>query len=702
MKSRIVEIDKRRSKAIFLKSFGGRYKISVDECADLALALKRRYLLTDQWVLSFDYKVSFYIAVFHFVINGKEIRVRNILYSPDWTSFSLDLTEYKDLINEHILTKYSVAIRFLVIPQRLSTTFEIKNIRLRPRTDEEKKKAASRTLYLTEKQKQHFFNLPAYLYDNVFSSQIVQVRTCETKIEVKGTFDNKMPNATFYLCEIPLFKDLAVESLESIKEFPPKAGPFETAVPRMTTQYGQPYDRIYSRWVLAYRYNGQLYICSSARYTDAFQLKRHTFPQWTPKTKKGIGGFKFNHLASDIENLNISYITFNIRINNFLRLDPGQDRIPFEYQGKTYYADKRKIEKYDQTLLYAAQHNIDVSAIILVYPELWSRDPQAGRIFEHPEYQRSGVYTMPNMTNIDSFNLYAASIDFLAARYNRPEGKHGKIHRWIVHNEVNSNGIWVSTGNKTPMEFMDIYIKSMRLIYYTAQKYNTGAEVFISLDHFWAVNYEKDTNCYPAQELLQLLLDYCKVEGDFKWGVAIHPYPEDLINPRSWEDPKAEFFLNTPYVTFKNLEVLDKWIKNPDTFYNGQKRTLFLSEQNPNSLDYTEAALQEQAAGLAYALKKVEALSGIDAYIAHSWIDAHYEGGLKIGLRKYPDDPADPYGRKPAWFVFRDWETQRENETFEFAKKQIGITSWSQIFHEVEVEDKQNKTQKKSALNVYI
>ena len=35
---------------------------------------------------------------------------------------------------------------------------------------------------------------------------------------------------------------------------------------------------------------------------------------------------------------------------------------------------------------------------------------------------------------------------------------------------------------------MDIYIKSMRLIYYTVQKYNDDAEVFISLDHFWAIN----------------------------------------------------------------------------------------------------------------------------------------------------------------------------------------------------------------------
>ena len=470
----------------------------------------------------------------------------------------------------------------------------------------------------------------------------------------------------------------------------------------MTEQYGQPYDRIYSRWVLSFRYNGHYYICTHARYSDTFQLNRHVFPKWIPKTKKGIGGFKFNHLASDIENLDISYITFNIRINNFLRLDSGKDNIPFEYNGITYYADRRKIEKYDQTLLYAAQHNVNVSAIILIYPELWSCDSKVGRMLEHPEYQRSGVYSMPNMTNIDSFNLYAATIDFLAARYNRSDGKYGRIHRWIVHNEVNSSGIWTSVGDKTALEFMYIYIKSMRLIYYTAQKYDADTEVFISFDHFWTINYEKDSNCYQAKELLELLLDFCKVEGDFKWGVAIHPYPEDLINPRSWEDKNATHSFNTRYVTFKNLEVLDKWIKKKETFYNGQKRTLLLSEQNPNSLDYSEVSLQEQAAGLAYALKKVNGLDGIDAYIAHGWIDAHYEGGLKIGLRKYPDDKIDPYGCKPAWFIFRDWGTSHEDETFEFAKKIIDITSWDQIFQTIKDEETQNKNKKGTALDVYI
>ena len=365
-----------------------------------------------------------------------------------------------------------------------------------------------------------------------------------------------------------------------------------------------------------------------------------------------------------------------------MRLSPAPDRMPFEYNGKMYYVDKRKIEKYDKTIRCAAEYGINVSAIILVYPELWSRDLQVGRALEHPEYNRSGAYTMPNLTNIESVNTYAAALDFLASRYNRSDGKYGRIHRWIVHNEVNSGSVWTNAGDKSLIEFMDSYIKSMRMIYYTARKYDADAEVFISLDHCWTEKYT-EPSCFSASNVLDVLMAYCKAEGDFQWGVAIHPYPENLLEPKAWLDKKATYSMDTPYVTFKNLEVLDYWIKHIATSYEGKKRTLLLSEQNPNSMDYTDEALKEQAAGLAYAWKKMEACDGIDAYFAHSWIDAHFEGGLRTGLRKYPDDPEDPYGKKDSWRIFQDAGTEKEQRTFEFAKKIIGISSWKEILHSV-------------------
>lgn len=157
-------------------------------------------------------------------------------------------------------------------------------------------------------------------------------------------------------------------------------------------------------------------------------------------------------------------------------------------------------------------------------------------------------------------------------------------------------------------------------MYYTARKYSPHPEVFITLTHYWQSRHNE--YCYPSAQLLELLVDYTQAEGDFKWGVAHHPYPQSLFEPKSWLDDQATFDYDTPQITFKNLEVLDAWIKQPRALYQGKiKRTVFLSEQNPNSKDYSEEALREQAAGMAYAMKKLEACDGIDAYQMHGWFD---------------------------------------------------------------------------------
>ena len=81
----------------------------------------------------------------------------------------------------------------------------------------------------------------------------------------------------------------------------------------------------------------------------------------------------------------------------------------------------------------------------------------------------------------------------------------------------------------------------------------------------------------------------------------------------------------------------------------------------------------------------MKVLDGIDAYQFHNWVDNRGEGGLRIGLRRFPDDEQDPGGKKPIWYVYRDLETPRENQATEFAKKIIGIQDWSEVQYKKEI-----------------
>jgi hypothetical protein len=236
-------------------------------------------------------------------------------------------------------------------------------------------------------------------------------------------------------------------------------------------------------------------------------------------------------------------------------------------------------------------------------------------------------------------------------------------------------------GKDRPMSvYMDTYYKSLRLCYQIAREYDEHSEVLAPFDHSWAAVL----NDYATLDMIKELQSYA-IEGDFHWGVAHHPYPEDLNEPKTWNDVTATFSMNTSRVTFKNLEVLDAWIKKPENKYMGtQKRTLWLSENGLNSRSYDEKDLQEQAAGLAYAWKKIKMLDGIDAFLYHNWVDNHWEFGLRIGLRRFVNDETDPGGRKPIWFVFQAAGTDREDAVFEQYKPIIGITDWSEVIHEVQ------------------
>lgn len=75
-------------------------------------------------------------------------------------------------------------------------------------------------------------------------------------------------------------------------------------------------------------------------------------------------------------------------------------------------------------------------------------------------------------------------------------------------------------------------------------------------------------------------------------------------------------------------------------------------------------------------LEKIKALEGIDGIQWHNWIDNRQEEGLRIGLRKFPDEPDDPYGSKPVWYLYRAAGTAQEEEAFEPYLAVIGLSDW--------------------------
>ena len=628
-------------------------------------------LSQDSVVLTFEYKSTAevpFLQVF-FAAPITEDRSTKTKAVPanktgEWVSYSADLNDH---LKKHGWGNAGDYLR-LDLGDVAGITMQIRNIHLRAWNDEERKAAADREE--KEKNLQAFEkSLVAYL-GAAYPCSVTQVRALQNKIVVTG---NCSGSGSYSLAEITPWIDMTKVSQFDYKTTI-SGSSFSFTMDRYVTYEGIEYDRLLSKWAVVKNGGAADEIVSHARYAETIYTAQH-LPAMKPATKKGLGGFFHNQYESDLDDLGITSITVNIPITAYMYASPRGSAVPFEYGGKTYYFDENGLKTIDNALKDAQKRNIVVAAIILIQKAADCPDAEIGRLLQHPDYTSQGIYTMPNMTNSESMNCYAAALEYLAQRYCRSDNANGRIHHWIMHNEVDAGLEWTNMGVKPITVYTDTYIKSMRMCYNIARQYDENTEVFGSFTHSWATN---TGNFYATKDMLDILNDYCKAEGDFQWALAYHSYPEDLTEPKTWNDKNARFSMTTPLITFKNLEVLDKWAKQSENKYKGTiKRSVWLSENGTNSRSYSQTHLEEQAAGFAYAWKKIKALDGIDGIQWHNWFDNRAEYGLRIGLRKFPDQEGDPAGPKPVWFVYEAAGTDKEDEVFDPYKAVIGITNWN-------------------------
>lgn len=563
------------------------------------------------------------------------------------------------------------------------TRLQIRNVSLRLEKEGEFDAKPVRSLNAAEPQE-----LEAYL-DEKFSSQISKVIVEESEIEITGRVSEEQQN--WLVGNIPMETLLGHESsyqtLSAIRIDQQRA--FVIRVPRVVSHEGRCRDRLTDRWQLFRRDSDRLVAISHARYADEVACRSPHLPPAKEGSKKGLGGWSFTRSAelhNELNELGIAAVTVNLSgLHGLVSTTPQRDSTPFIYQGETYFINESRLTRFDETFREAKRRGVMVSAILLISNPAKSDDAEV-KLLGHPNAVKDGVFAMPNVTSADGIRYYGAIISALADRWSHDDGVHGRVHHWIIHNEVDFGWIWTNAGVKTDIAYMDLYQRSMRLVHLIARQYDPHAQAFITLTHHWGDRGNEYG--YGSKRMLELLVRFCEAEGNFHWGLAYHPYPQSLFNPRTWEDEQATFEFDTKKITPKNLEVLDTFMKLPALRYHGEVRPVHLSENGFNSKDYSAKSLEDQAAGMALAWKKISQLSSIKSWQYHNWIDNRHEGGLRIGLRKFPDDPDDPLGEKPIWNLYQALGTPQEDAIADPYLKTIGIGSWDEIRYTGIIESK--------------
>jgi hypothetical protein len=334
----------------------------------------------------------------------------------------------------------------------------------------------------------------------------------------------------------------------------------------------------------------------------------------------------------------------------------------------------------DRRIKTLSDRGVVVTLIVLTY---FSGDTNVNRVMLHPNCATNAPNKLGNFNTVtdEGRRWFTAAMEFCAERWSRPSREFGRVAGYIMGNEVNSHWWWANMGKVSMEEFAEDYLRTMRLAHTAVRKQSSEARIYMSLEHHWNIRFDKKTErtSFPARPFVDYFAKRAKQGGDFDWHIAFHPYPENLFEPRFWNDKTATTnVLTTPRITFKNIELLPEYLKRPELLYNGKPRRIILSEQGFHTPKGTNGEVI-QAAAYALAYKKIEAIEGIDSFILHRHVDHPHEGGLMLGLRSLTPNATEARPKKLSWNVFRDADTPRWEETFKFALPIVGLTNWSQV-----------------------
>jgi hypothetical protein len=380
-------------------------------------------------------------------------------------------------------------------------------------------------------------------------------------------------------------------------------------------------------------------------------------------------------MVDDALALGIKHAALNVSFANLLIVSTNGD----------FSINERALENLDRQVKPLSDANVVVSLILLYYK---SGNAALDKLMLHPKYDPASPNNLTafNLTNPKSAAAYSACIEALAKRYSpagSKHGRHGVVWNYIVGNEVNSHWFWYNMGRVGMEELADNYLDAVRATHAAVRRYSAHARVYLSLEHHWNIRYPggNEKQSFAGRPFIDYFAKRAKEGGDFDWNVAFHPYPEDLFNCRTWNDKSATHSLETPRITFKNIEQLVEYFRRPELLYNSQPRRIILSEQGFHSPDTEEGQIL-QAAAYAYAYQKIRNLDAIDSFILHRHVDHGQEGGLNLGLwtrHKPGRHPAEPAEKKKIYEVFKAADTTDWESAFNFALPVIGIKNWSEI-----------------------
>ena len=432
-------------------------------------------------------------------------------------------------------------------------------------------------------------------------------------------------------------------------------------------------DRLYSRFLLVDAVTRRP-VGKPQWATDLSALPARDFAIPWPESIKGV---TCPVDLDDLKALGVKYVDTNVVLAGVLDWRSKEPKAAWNVDGEPIGINLDYVRGLDAQIQRMTAMGINVTLIVL---NSVPRQPEPGNPLIHP---RTDLANAPNhlgafnCTDERGFRHYRAAMEFLADRYSRPDRKFGLVSGYIIGNELQAHWQWHNIGRASLDELVADYARSLRIAWLACRRAHRDLRVYVSMEHHWASRVQQPDRSVRGDRLLEALNARIRAQGNVPWHVAFHPYPSNLRKPRFWNDPDAWLALDTPKITFRNIEVLPAVLRQERFLFEGEPRRIILSEQGLHCPDGPDGEAV-QAAAYAAAYHKLRHVPEIDAFMLHRHVDYRGEG-IRVGLwscRQDGDHPCVPDRKRQMWEVFRAADTPQWEAAFAFAKPIVGIESW--------------------------
>lgn len=411
--------------------------------------------------------------------------------------------------------------------------------------------------------------------------------------------------------------------------------------------------------------------------TPAFCAPEPTpFPR--PPSIKGLQV----QMVDDALALGIHHAGVNINITALLDAEkkPGNPKITVD--GFEFSFQESYLKSIDRQIKPLSDRGVLIYLIVIAYP---SKNPAIDSVVVHPEAKPDHRYSVAGFNSVtpEGQAWLKAVSQLMAQRWSGANPAHGRVWGWIIGNEVNSHFMWSNMGKQPLDAAVGHYARAFRIIHQSVRNASSHARLYISFDHHWGHRMH-GISAEEACGGREFLDAFARKMNDLDWHVAWHPYPEDLGNPRAWMDRTVTPDVSTNKITFKNLEVLCEYLRQPNMLYRGEARRVILSEQGFQTLLQPDGE-KLQAAAFAYTWEKCRRLPLVDAFIYHRHVDHAKEGGLRLGLwRNAPHSVVEPHSKKEIWSLLQKAGTPEWQVAASRYLPVTGLGSWEQLTGEKE------------------